>query len=49
MCNVQTTSKNLEKKKRVSAFSTLSIDDMCFVGIKKLNNSQNTTAFKQQA
>ena len=46
----------MEKKKNVSDFSTLSIDDMktkkkqiCFVGIEILNNRQNTTLFTQQA
>ena len=49
------TCKNREKrKKRANDFSTLSIDDVktkkkqiCFVGIKILNNSQNTTIFIQ--
>ena len=42
-----------KEKNYVGDFSTLSIDDMktkikqiCFVGIKTLDNSQNTTIFK---
>ena len=48
---MQATCKNREKrKKHANDFSTLSIDDVktkkkqiCFVGIKILSNSQNTT------
>ena len=43
-----------KKRKKHADFSTLSISDMktkkkqiCFVGIKILNNSENTTIFTQ--
>ena len=48
--NVQTTSKNVQRKKNVSDFSTLSINDMktkntqiCFARIKIFNSSQDKT------
>ena len=48
--NAQTTCKNMQRKKNVSDFSTLSINDMktkntriCFARIKIFNSSQDKT------
>ena len=49
---MQTTCKNMEKKKKVfKTFNQLYEikKTHCFIGLKILKNSQNTTVFTQQA